>query len=172
MNLPPAFAAQKNTVHVIIETPRNSRNKFDYDPDTGLFRLNKILPAGLTFPFHFGFIPQTKADDGDPVDIAVMMNAPSYPGIWITCRLLGVIEGEQTEKNGSIVRNDRMIGVPQEAQDLEHLHTLKDMNKNLLDEMINFFSYYNSMAGKEYKPLGVKGPAVAIRLIKRQMISE
>lgn len=73
-----------------------------------MFKLKKNLPEGLNFPFHFGFIPYTKAEDGDPLDVLILMDEPSWPGCVIECKLLGVIEAEQTENN-TTSRNDRMI---------------------------------------------------------------
>src|SRR5262249_26353611 len=97
-------------VHVIVDTPKGSRNKFKYDEALGLFRLGKVLPLGSSFPYDFGFIPATRAEDGDPVDILVFADEPTFCGCLVTVRLLGVIEAEQTEK-GQTVRNDRLVGI-------------------------------------------------------------
>jgi len=105
----PARNPDTGLVHVIVDTPKGSRNKFKYDEKLGLFRLGKVLPLGSCFPYDFGFIPSTKAEDGDPVDVLVLMDEPAFSGCLVTVRLLGVIEAEQTEE-GKTVRNDRLIG--------------------------------------------------------------
>src|SRR6266513_1792883 len=117
MNLPPAFKNGTSEINVIIETPKGSRNKFDYDCKTGLFKLGKILPAGAVFPYHFGFIPHTKGGDGDALDIIVMMELPAFPVNLIACRLLGIIEALQIEKDKKVTRNDRLIAIPIESRD-------------------------------------------------------
>src|ERR1700691_1170739 len=84
-------------VQVIIETPSGSRNKFAYDPDQGIFALKKVLPAGMVFPYDFGFLPQTMAPDGDPVDVLVLMDEPAFPGCAVKARLIRGIEGEKAD---------------------------------------------------------------------------
>ncbi|MGI8582876.1 MAG: inorganic diphosphatase [Chitinophagaceae bacterium] len=86
MTLPKTFVADTKYINVIIETPKGSRNKYTFDPETELFKLTKILPEGLNFPLHFGFIPGTKGEDGDPLDVLVLMDEPSYPGNLIECK--------------------------------------------------------------------------------------
>src|ERR1043165_247025 len=88
---------KKGTCRAIIETPKGCRNKFDYDPDSGLFMLGGLLPEGMMFPFDFGFIPSTLGGDGDPLDILVLMDAPAHVGCLIEVRVIGIIEAEQTE---------------------------------------------------------------------------
>ena len=68
-------------VNVVIETPRGSRNKFAYDEKLGVIRLKKVLPAGMDFPYDFGFVPSTKGDDGDPLDALLLMDEPAHPGV-------------------------------------------------------------------------------------------
>lgn len=82
-------------LRVVIETPKGSRNKFAFDPKEGIFELKKVLPAGMAFPYDFGFVPSTKADDGDPVDVLVLMDEPAFAGCVLTCRVIGVIEGDE-----------------------------------------------------------------------------
>jgi inorganic pyrophosphatase len=93
---------------VIIETPKGSQNKYAYDPRFGTFVLDGVLPAGAVFPFDFGFVPSTIGDDGDPLDVLVLMDAAAFTGCIVASRLIGVIEAEQTE-NGKTFRNDRLI---------------------------------------------------------------
>src|SRR5437588_699981 len=82
-------------VHVVIDTPRGSRNKFKYDEKLGLFRLSKVLPLGSCFPYDFGFIPSTRAGDGDALDVLVLMDEPAFTGCLLRVRLIGVLQAEQ-----------------------------------------------------------------------------
>src|ERR1700742_1351095 len=84
-------------VQVIIETPAGSRNKFAYDPDQAIFALKKVLPAGMVFPYDFGFLPQTLAPDGHPLDVLLLMDDPTFTGCAVRARLIGVIEGQQVD---------------------------------------------------------------------------
>src|SRR5258705_12154919 len=97
-------------LNVVIESPRGTSVKFDYNPDLDAFELSYIMPAGSVFPFEFGFIPSTLGEDGDPLDMLVLMDAPTCVGCILIARAIGVIEAEQTEK-GNTFRNDRLIGV-------------------------------------------------------------
>src|SRR5580698_5222571 len=93
-------------LQVIIETPAGSRNKFAYDPDQAIFALKKVLPAGMVFPYDFGFLPQTIAPDGDPLDVLLLMDEPAFPGCAVLARLIGVIEANSStakRKFGMIV---------------------------------------------------------------------
>src|SRR5205807_404345 len=83
-------------LHVIIETPKGSRNKFKYDPEHGLFKLSGVLPLGAVFPYDFGFVPSTTGGDGDPLDVLVLMDEPAFAGCLVPGRLIGVIEAEQS----------------------------------------------------------------------------
>src|SRR5947207_11435270 len=97
-------------VMVVIETPKGSPNKLAFEPRYGTFMLKGVLPAGAVFPFDFGFVPSTRAEDGDPIDVLVLMDAPVFPGCIVPSRLIGVIEAEQTE-DGTTIRNDRLLAV-------------------------------------------------------------
>src|SRR6202012_3874989 len=100
-------------IQVVIETPKGSRNKYAFDEDQKIFALTKVLPAGMTFPYDFGFIPSTMAEDGDPTDVLVLMDEPAFPGVLVKCRVIGVIEGQRGKKKKG-QRNDRIVGVEQE----------------------------------------------------------
>lgn len=80
-------------IQVIIETPRGCRNKFAFDAEQRIFALSRVLPAGMVFPLDFGFVPGTKAPDGDPLDVLVAMDEPAYPGIAAEARVIGILEG-------------------------------------------------------------------------------
>lgn len=88
---------KKRPCRAIIETPKNRRNKFDYDPETDLFKLGGLLPEGMMFPFDFGFIPGTLGGDGDPLDVMVLMDEPAHVGCLMDVRIIGAIEAKQTQ---------------------------------------------------------------------------
>lgn len=152
----PAFEGEEELLNVIIETPKGSRNKFDYDDGRGLFKLGGALPAGMEFPYHFGFVPSTLGGDGDPVDVLLLMDEPTYPGCLVEARLLGVIEAEQTEE-GETTRNDRLVAVPDNSRVHRHVRQLQDLNENLVAEIEHFFVSYNEVRGKHFKPVGRGG---------------
>lgn len=152
-------------LQVIVETPKGSRNKFAFDPDQKVFTLKKILPEGMSFPYDFGFLPQTIAPDGDPLDVLLLMDEPAYPGVVVPSRLIGVIEGEQIEgrkKN----RNDRLLAVAQAGHRYQDIKSHNDLPDRFIKELEEFFVNYHRLEGKEYSLLGCKGSAEAERLIK------
>jgi inorganic pyrophosphatase len=168
MKLPPTFIRSSDHVNVIIETPKSSGNKYTFDEKLKLFKLGKILPQGLIFPGHFGFIPGTKGGDGDPLDVMVLMDEPSYPGCLIECKILGVIEAEET-KGGKTNRNDRLIAAALESQRYKEVNSIRKMEKENILELVNFFISYTNLSDKDFKPIRHKGPKTAIKLIKQQM---
>lgn len=158
----------RKMLRVVIETPKGSRNKFAFNPDERVFELKKVLPSGMSFPYDFGFVPSTKADDGDPVDVLVLMDEPAFPGCALTCRVIGVIEGEQGDKKDK-VRNDRIVAVEKDAHSWEDIKTIDDLGKQFARELEEFFVNYHRLSGKEYRVLGLKGPDQAEKLVKAGM---
>ena len=149
-----AFEGDEGLMNVIIETPKGSRNKFNYDGELDLFKLGGPLPAGMEFPYHFGFVPSTLGGDGDPVDVLLLMDEPTYPGCLVEARLVGVIEAEQTERDGEATRNDRLVAVANDSRVHRHVRQLSDLSDDLVAEIEHFFASYNDVRGKEFKPLG------------------
>src|SRR5688500_13414908 len=96
----PALDKETGLANVIIDTPKGSRNKFKFNEDKGLFKLKHVLPAGMVFPFDFGFLPNTLTEDGDPLDVLILSEAPTFAGCLIETRIIGVLEAEQTGKDG------------------------------------------------------------------------
>jgi inorganic pyrophosphatase len=156
-------------LNVIIETPKGSRNKFNYDGELRLFKLGGVLPSGAVFPFDFGFVPSTVGGDGDPLDVLVLMDEPAFAGCLVRVRLVGVIEAEQTERDGETTRNDRLVGVAAKSRLHARVRTLESLGANLLEEIEHFFVSYNQVKGKEFKPLGRHGPAHALKLVEEGM---
>ena len=153
-------------LQVIVETPKGSRNKYAFDPDQEIFALKKVLPAGMAFPYDFGFLPQTIAGDGDPIDVLVLMDEPAFPGCLLRARLIGVIEGQQTDGSKKI-RNDRLLAVAEANHRYAHVHRVKDLPKHFLRELEIFFVNYHKLEGKRYELLACKGAGTASRLIKQ-----
>lgn len=91
------FDQDSGELNVIIESPRGCRNKYSYDEKRDVFKLSSVLPVGAMFPFDLGFIPSTVGEDGDPLDVLVLMDEPAFSGCFVAARLLGVIEASQTE---------------------------------------------------------------------------
>src|SRR5579871_2994917 len=155
----------KQTFQVIIETPKGSRNKYAFDHEQRVFALKKVLPAGMTFPYDFGFIPSTKAEDGDPTDVLVLMEEPAFPGCLLKCRIIGVIEGQQGKKKKDD-RNDRIIAIEEANHSYAHVHHVKELGKKFVKELEEFFVNYHDLQGEKYRVLDVKGPSEARRRIE------
>lgn len=119
-----------------------------------------------SFPYDFGFIPNTRGEDGDELDVLVLMDEPAFTGCLVRSRMLDVIEAEQTEK-GRANRNDRLIAVASKSRAHSDLKSISDMNPKLLDEIEHFFISYNEAKGKKFKPLGRYGPERARKLVFR-----
>ena len=155
----------EGTLQVIVETPKGSRNKFAFDPEQKVFALRRILPEGMSFPYDFGFLPQTIAPDGDPLDVLLLMDEPAYPGVLVPSRLIGVIEGEQIEGKKTN-RNDRLLAVAEASQRYEDVKSHRDLPKRFIKELEEFFVNYHRLQGREYKLLGCKDADKAARLIQ------
>ena len=168
MKLPEPFTKDNKLINVVIETPRGSHNKYAYNPEGDYFELRKILPFGTLFPFDFGFVPGTLAEDGQPLDALVLAEFPSFPGCVIQCRCLGVIKAEQKEK-GRKYRNDRIISVPCESLTYKEFKSVNYVSQHDLDEVIRFFEYYNEMANKKFKFLGLGNKSTAFKLIRKNI---
>jgi inorganic pyrophosphatase len=163
--LKPFDDEDKQMLRVVVETPKGSRNKFAFDPDEHVFELKKVLPSGMTFPYDFGFVPSTEGDDGDPIDVLVLMDEPAFPGCVLSCRPIGVIEGEQGDKKNK-ERNDRIVAVEQDAHSWEDIKTVDDLGKQFVRELEEFFVNYHKLTSKQYRVLGLKGPDQARKLVK------
>jgi inorganic pyrophosphatase len=138
------------TVTVIIETPKGKGLKYDFDPETGYFFLKKIMPAGMVFPFDFGFVPGTIGEDGDPIDVIVISEMESFPGCAMECRIIGSIQANQQERNGQTMRNDRYIAIPVVSHLYANVNELSQFPKEITGQLELFFQNYNEQAGKKF----------------------
>jgi inorganic pyrophosphatase len=161
----PAWDAASGHLHVLVDTARGSATKFKFDPARGAFRISHVLPSGTVFPFDFGSVPSTAAEDGDPLDVLVLLEHPTFPGCLVPVRLVGVLEAKQTAK-GRTQRNDRLIGVAAESRAYRDVRSLADVPSRLLDELEHFFVSYNEERGRKFRVLGRFGPVRAKSLVK------
>jgi len=167
--LNPADSEDKNTVQVVIETPKGSRNKYAFDADQRVFTLKKVLPAGMAFPYDFGFVPSTRAEDGDPMDVLVLMDEPAFAGCVLTCRLIGIIEGEQSDKKAKSkekARNDRLVAVETGNHSYAAVKHVDDLGTPFVRELEAFFVNYHELSEKQFRILDVRGPREARRRLR------
>jgi inorganic pyrophosphatase len=160
----PAFA-ENGDVRAVIETPRGSRAKFEYDPKLEAFTLSKSLLVGLSYPHDWGFVPSTKAEDGDPIDIMVIHDAATFPGVVLSCRLIGIVQIEQKSK-GKAERNDRVFAVPRRSHSELGLHDVRDLSKPMRDELEKFFVATDELEDKKLEIIGWKGPEAAAKAVR------
>src|SRR5437764_10781171 len=163
----PPFDSKSGTLNIVIDTPKGCRSKFAYDMKRKAYVLKSILPQGALFPFDFGSIPGTVADDGDPLDALVLMDEPAFCGCLIESRVVGVIEAEQSE-DGKTERNDRLIAVAAKSRTHAEVKTLSDVSPALLKEIEHFFISYNQERGKKFRPIARHGPKRAAQFVRKQ----
>jgi len=161
----PAWDPKSGDLRVLVDTPRGSAAKYKLDLENGVYKVSHILAAGLVFPFDFGSIPGTLADDGDPLDLLVLSEVATFPGCLVTVRLLGAFEAKQTQE-GRTSRNDRLVGVAAESRAYADVRALRDLARKLLDEIEGFFVTYNEARGRRFRVTRRVGAAAARRLVK------
>ena len=167
-SLHPRLDPKKRQCRAIIETPKGSRSKFDYDTESDLFMLGGLLPEGMMFPFDFGFIPSTVGGDGDPLDILVLLDAPAHVGCLVDVRLIGVIQAEQSQ-DGETEENDRLVGVAVHSYEHENIRHIDDANPSMLKQIEAFFVSYNKQRNKKFTIKDVCGPKQAVKLVEKTM---
>jgi inorganic pyrophosphatase len=156
--------AEALTCRAVMETPKGQRGKLAYDPASGAFELKRILPDGMSFPLDFGFVPGTRGEDGDPLDILVLNDEPAVVGTMLTARLIGVIEAEQTE-DGQTVRNDRILAVAAVSHLFARVAKVHDLDPDFMKNLTAFWENYDALRGVRFKVLAVRDGKAAARLI-------
>jgi inorganic pyrophosphatase len=164
-SIPPLDASSRLT-HVIVDTPRGSRYKYKFDEDYKVLRLSRILPLGMSFPYDFGWIPGTRAEDGDPLDVLILTEAALFPGCLLTVRLIGVLRAHQIERSKAI-RNDRLIAVLETPVNHAEVTRLDAIPGPRLQEIEEFFVTYNALQGRRFKVSGRAGPKAAQQIVRR-----
>ena len=153
-------------VLIVVETPRGSAAKLEFDPELQVFTLSKALMLGLTYPYDWGFVPSTKGEDGDPIDALILHEAATAPGLVLKCKIIGVLEVLQSEKGKKGLRNDRLIAVPRDSHREKADRDVRELSKQVRQEIEKFFVATDELEDKELKFLGWKGPKTGQRLIE------
>ncbi len=157
---------QGDDLVVVIESPRGSRLKLAWDPAWSTLVVKRVLPAGMVFPYDFGFVPGTRAEDGDPLDVLVLIDGSVPAGAVVLTRPIGVIEAEQRDEGGAWVRNDRVLGVAACSDAQRSVSQLADLDRGLVDEIEAFFVDYHRVHGRELRPLHRRGAAAAVSVVR------
>ncbi|MBV9995249.1 MAG: inorganic diphosphatase [Caulobacteraceae bacterium] len=161
--LPHNLDRSTGVCRAVIETPKGSRWKYDFDRSSKLFLLKSLLPEGMSFPADFGFIPSTLAEDGDPLDVMVLADEPTCVGALVSVRLIGALEAEEVE-HGRTERNDRLLAVPELSRVYAGVKAASDLPDDYVDNLTQFWINKDRLEGKAFRPLGVGEPMAAIEL--------
>lgn len=136
-------------INVIVEIPKGNRNKYEYDKATGVIKLNRVLFSSLYYPGDYGLIPRTHYDDGDPLDVLVMVNEPTFPGCVLTARPVGIFRMFDRDDP-----DDKILAVPATDPLYSEILDLDDMPPHFLREVGHFFSVYKDLEGVRVRPVG------------------
>jgi inorganic pyrophosphatase len=148
----PAYAGD-GALHVLVECPRGSRLKFDYDPELGVFEVGRPLPLGMSYPFDWGFIPGTRAPDGDPVDALVLHDVATYPGVLIKGRAVGMVKLRETPaRSGRSRENHRIVLLP--AWRDEHAAAAESLPAQVREQLEQFFVDVVKFTDKRVQVMG------------------
>ncbi len=161
----------QGAVRVVVESPRGALVKLKYDVALGAMSVSRPLPLGLAYPYDWGFVPGTRAQDGDPLDALVYWDVASYPGIVIPCRAVAVVRLEQDSKTNGRVRNDRVLAVPVKHSRGDGITSPDDLPSRVKDEIAQFFLSAIFFEPKNPRLLGWGGPEEAERLVTASAIA-
>jgi inorganic pyrophosphatase len=164
----PTFAGDR-TFHVVVESPSGSSVKLKYQARWQTMSISRPLALGLTYPCDWGFVPSTKAPDGDPVDALIYWDTTSFPGVVLTCRAAGVLQVEQNDAEDSSrrIRNDRLLAIPVESRREGSLLTIDQLTQRTRSELANFLVASTVLEGKDIAILGWDGPTAALAWLKQ-----
>ena len=147
-------------IRMIVEIPKNSANKYEFDGKLGVFRLDRPLYSPLHYPGDYGFVPGTLAEDGDPLDVLVLMSEPSFTGCLIEVRPLGFLEMVDGEE-----RDQKILAVPKSSPRYQEIHGIDQVWPHMRREIEHFFTIYKELEGKQTHMEGWRGPIEARKLI-------
>ena len=152
---------KRTSIEAFIEIPRGSRNKYEYDHERGLFKLDRVLFSSVHYPSDYGFIPNTLSLDGDPLDVLVIMENPTFPGCVIDARPIGFLDMQDEQG-----RDEKILSVPSKDPRFRHIKTLDDIGPHWQREIENFFATYKALEDKWTELLGWKDENQAWEIIE------
>ncbi len=155
------MSSAKLSVDAFIEIPKGSQNKYEFDKEAGVFRLDRVLYSPMHYPTEYGYIRDTLAEDGDPLDVMVLTTYPTFPGCVIETRVVGVLV--MSDDKG---QDEKLLGVAETDPRFAHVQTLEDVPPHILKEIAHFFEVYKDLEGKETKVEGWKGREDAERILQ------
>ncbi len=145
---------------MIVEIPKNSGNKYEYDGKLGVFRLDRALYSPMHYPGDYGFIPGTRADDGDPLDVLALVEEPSFPGCLIEVRPVGILNMVDND-----LADQKIVAVPNRNPRYDEVHTMDQIFPHVRREIEHFFAIYKELEGKKTKMLGWGRPMESREMI-------
>lgn len=151
-----------NVVYIVVEIPKGGRNKFEFDKKLGAIKLDRVLYSSMVYPGDYGFVPQTMYDDGDPLDILVMTNEPTFPGCIISARPIGLFR--MVDKGEP---DDKILAVPVGDPFFRQYHDISDIPQHFLAECQHFFAVYKDLEGAHVKTLGWEDASHARERVER-----
>ena len=145
---------EKNEFNVVIDIPKGSNNKYEYDEKGGYFHLDRALYTPTVYPFEYGFVPQTHAGDGDAIDVALLLTFPVFSGCVIKCRAIGCIKA--SDQDGE---DEKVIAVPISKVDprWDEVQSYTDLPKHFQEELSIFFKEYKKLEKEKYDKVVIKG---------------
>ena len=164
----PAFVSD-DIFHVVVEAPRGSTLKLKYEPQWEAMSVSRPLPSGVTFPFDWGFVPSTEASDGDPLDALLLWDVPSFPGVVVPCRAIGVLQVEQNRRKddpSERIRNDRVLSIPVEARREHNLIDALALPGRVRQELETFTIAATALEGKDVQIVGWGDATTALALVR------
>ena len=156
-------------VTVVIETPRHCIGKYFFDDEKQVYRLRKMLPLGMSFPYDFGLVKHTVAEDHDPIDAIVITECNTFPGVQMDCRVIGAMLAKQGSAENKKIRNDRFVFIPDDSIIFGHIKDISDLSKEYNRHLEEFFINYNKAEEKKFVPLKWVGAAKAEKLLEKQL---
>ncbi|HEX2909254.1 MAG TPA: inorganic diphosphatase [Chloroflexia bacterium] len=155
------MAVKRTSIEVFVEIPRGSRNKYEFDKERGIFKLDRVLYSSVHYPSDYGFIADTLSLDGDPLDALVILDIPTFPGCVVDARPIGILD--MTDEQG---HDEKILAVPTHDPRYRHITKLEDLGPHWLREIENFFATYKALEDKWTELVGWKDETVAWQVIE------
>ena len=153
-----------DVLYAVVEVPKGSRNKYEYSKTAGIIKLDRVLYSPLHYPGDYGFIPQSYYEDGDPLDVLIMMGEPTFPGCVIEVRPIAMLKLVDKGDN-----DDKILAVPSTDPQFDDLHDLADVSRHFPHEVEHFFKVYKQLEGKPVESHGWVGAAEAKEAVLRSL---